>query len=99
MAARKRPGLSENTRLRIKTTMIVKRLEDHIDGKVDMSSSQVRAAEVLLNRTLPVLQSTTMEVSGGMEVKSVVSEEPITAEEWQSKYASPGHRNPDPKPH
>lgn len=57
MAARNRPGLSEKTRDRIKTTMLVKRLEDHILGKVELSTSQVRGIEVLLNRTLPVLQS------------------------------------------
>lgn len=57
MPARNRKGLSENTRLRIQTTMIVKRLESHLLGEVEMSSTQIRAAEILLNKTLPNLQS------------------------------------------
>ncbi len=57
MAARNRKGLSENTRARIQTTMIVKRLEDHILGKVEMKSSQVQAASVLIKKTLPDLQA------------------------------------------
>ena len=57
MAARNRVGLAENTRKRIQTSMIINRLTDHIDGKCELSATQVRAAEVLLNRTLPVLQS------------------------------------------
>ena len=57
MAARNRKGLSENTRTRIQTTMIVKRLEDHIPGKIEMTSSQVSAANILIKKTLPDLQA------------------------------------------
>ena len=60
MAARKRNGgaLAENTRLRIKTSMLLNRLTDHIIGKIELSTSQVRAIEILLKKTLPDLQST-----------------------------------------
>ena len=61
MAARNRPGLSENTRQRIKTTMIVKRLMDHIDGAAELSTTQVRAAEILLKKTLPDLSQTAID--------------------------------------
>ena len=57
MAARNRKGLSENTRKRIQTTMIVKRLEKHIDGEVEMTSTQVTAALGLLRKTLPDLSA------------------------------------------
>lgn len=57
MAARNRKGLSENTRLRIKTTMIVKRLEEHILGEAEMTSTQVTAAMGLLRKTLPDLSA------------------------------------------
>ena len=61
MAARNRPGLSEATRKRIKTTMIVKRLMDHIVAEGDlMTKSQVTAAQVLLRKTLPDLSSIDM---------------------------------------
>ena len=55
MAARNRKGLSEATRTRIQTTMIVKRLEKHILGEVEMSSAQVSAALGLIKKTLPDL--------------------------------------------
>ena len=61
MAARNRKGLSENTRTRIQTTMIVKRLEDHILGKIEMTSSQVSAASILIKKTLPDLQAVQVE--------------------------------------
>lgn len=70
MAARNRKGLSENTRKRIKTTMLVKRLEDHIHGKVELSTSQVRGIEVLLRKTLPDLSAVTLagEDGGAIEI-------------------------------
>lgn len=60
MAARNRVGLSEQTRLRIKTTMLQERLSDHALGLNEMSTTQVRAAEILLNKTLPNLSAVEM---------------------------------------
>ena len=60
MAARNRKGLSEATRKRIQTTMLVKRLEDHVVGECELSSTQIRAAEILLKKTLPDLSSVEM---------------------------------------
>ena len=62
MAARKRPGLSENTRERIRTTMLVKRLEEHILSREPiLDATQVRAIEILLRKTLPDLQAVTLQ--------------------------------------
>ena len=66
MPARNRVGLSENTRERIKTTMIVKRLVDHIDGKIELKQTQIRAAEILLRKVLPDVQAISHEVSGSV---------------------------------
>ncbi|MEE8208854.1 MAG: hypothetical protein V3T88_07895 [Nitrosomonadaceae bacterium] len=73
MAARNRKGLSEATRSRIQTTMIVKRLEKHILAKPEkidgeyvvkdlMTQSQVSAALGLIKKTLPDLSA--VELSG-----------------------------------
>ena len=56
MAARNRTALSERTRERIKTSMIVNRLTDHIDGKLELTPTQVTAALGLLKKTLPDLK-------------------------------------------
>lgn len=57
MAARNRKGLSENTRERIQTSMIVNRLTDHILGTIEMNASQVSAALGLIKKTLPDLSA------------------------------------------
>ena len=65
MAARTRraaPGIEMNERWknRIKTVMLLDRLMDHIltDGGL-LTSTQVRAAEILLRKTMPDLAHTT----------------------------------------
>lgn len=45
------------TRARIQAAALVKRLQAHVLGELDMSPTQVRAAEVLLNKVLPNLQA------------------------------------------
>ena len=66
MAARNRPGLSENTRQRIKTTMLVKRLMEHAVSDTEiMSQSQIRAAEILLKKTLPDLSAQSINTDDG----------------------------------
>ena len=48
---------AESTRAKIQTSQIINRLSKHIDGEVKMSSTQVRAAEILLKKALPDLKS------------------------------------------
>lgn len=60
MAARKvKREHDQLTRDKIQTTQIVKRLTNHVLGKVDMTPSQVSAGLGLLKKTLPDLQSQT----------------------------------------
>lgn len=94
MAARNRPGLSENTRLRIKTTKIVQRLHDHVfhDGDL-MTVSQVNAARILLNKTLPDLTESDIKqfATGQMTIQIVKHGELADPQE------RPADGDPDPE--
>lgn len=58
MAATKRNAmLIEETRKKVQTSQLINRLQDHVVGKVDMSPTQVRAAEILLRKSLPDLSA------------------------------------------
>jgi len=48
----------QKVRDRIRTSMLTKRLTDHVLGKVEMTSSQVTAGLGLLKKTLPDLAAT-----------------------------------------
>ncbi len=57
MAVRKKLNHDTRTREKIQTTQLVNRLAKHAVGEVEMTSTQIRAAEILLNKTLPNLQA------------------------------------------
>ena len=58
MARRLNTRNDEETRAKIQTTQLIKRLMDHVVGDVEMSTTQVRAAQILLNKSIPDLRAT-----------------------------------------
>ena len=42
-------------------SQIARRLREHAEGKVDMSNSQIKAAQIVLGKVIPDLQSTQFE--------------------------------------
>lgn len=72
MAATKRNAmLIEEARGKIKTTQLINRLQNHTDGKVEMSPTQVQAARILLGKSLPDLQAISLagHLDGTMTIK------------------------------
>ena len=59
MAARLTKRLATQTRDGIQTSMILRRVQAHALGTLEMTVTQLRAAEILLRKTLPDLQSIT----------------------------------------
>ena len=68
-------------REKIQASMLIRALHDCVEGRNNMTSVQVRAAEVLLKKVVPDLAA--VEHSGETEVKHVISSEPMTVEEWK----------------
>jgi hypothetical protein len=58
MAARLNRRHQDLVRAKIQASQIINRLRKHIEGEVELSATQVRAAEILLNKSLPNLQAT-----------------------------------------
>lgn len=84
MATRKTIWTPDLVRARIRTSQLVNRLQKHVDGKVKLSATQVRAAEVLLARTLPTLTQTDLNVDGQLGTFDI-SDKPVTADEWAAQ--------------
>jgi len=57
MAARKTKSLSQSWKDHIQTTMLVKRLGQHAEGKIDLKPTQIEAIKTLLKKTAPDLSS------------------------------------------
>ncbi len=65
MARGRKPGfaMSADHRVKIQNSNILNALIEHVDGKREMSASQVTAGVALLRKVLPDLQTTTLEGS------------------------------------
>lgn len=73
MANNNVPGRNEKWRERIKTSMLINRLEDHALGKIELTQTQVRSIEVLLKKLIPDLKS--VEHKGETTVKNIIIQE------------------------
>lgn len=58
VGVRLNPKHDERTRAKIKTSQLLNRLYQHAIGEVEMTSSQIKATEILLKKTLPDLSAT-----------------------------------------
>lgn len=47
----------DDVRRKIQASQLINRLQDHVDGKVDLESTQVKAAEILLRKSIPDLST------------------------------------------
>jgi hypothetical protein len=59
----------DETRLKIQVSQLINRLQDHVLGQVDLTPSQIQAAQILLKKALPDLQA--MELQGVGEDGSI----------------------------
>jgi hypothetical protein len=57
MAARIRQEHQESVISKIKTSQLINRLQNHIDGKIELEQTQIKAIEMLLARTMPTLSA------------------------------------------
>lgn len=60
MAARLNKRQTEQSKAAIRTTPLLKRLQNHANGEIEMSATQVKACQILLQKTLPDLKSTSL---------------------------------------
>jgi hypothetical protein len=86
--ARHRKYQTESTREKIRVSYNVNRLQDFIDGKVELSQSQVKAISILLDKSLPSLSSvdqtveqveTRSEEDMMVELKEMIAKNPSLA--------------------
>jgi len=76
MASRKRKlALTEDWKERISAGVIVDRLLKHVSGDLELSSTQISAANILLKKIIPDLSSANInqKLSGLVNVKGVLT--------------------------
>jgi hypothetical protein len=88
MAARKtKIRHDDETRLKIKTSQLMNRLQDHGLGLVEMTSTQVRAIEIALRKVLPDLSSVESKNETTVRYVARVPNKVETSIGWQQQHA------------
>jgi hypothetical protein len=78
MAARIRKlEIDTEWRKRIQTGVILKRLEDHVVGKQELTATQISAANILLRKSIPDLSATELTGAEGGPLQLIAK--------WQSE--------------
>jgi hypothetical protein len=75
MAARKTKDLSQAWRQKIQTSMLINRLQSHVNGTVKLDATQVTAALGLLKKTAPDLSSVALGQDPNLEPLKVTWEQ------------------------
>lgn len=87
MAARKKKlKLEDSWREKIRIGVIIDRLAKHIEGEIEMSPTQIRAAEILLKKVAPDLSATDFT---GEVIHQYVMRTPhvsTSVEHWQQQH-------------
>lgn len=81
-----RPERQEEVRAKIQATHIVNRLQQHGDGTIELSPTQIKAYEILLNKSLASLQAT--------EITEVSKNDKLSEAEILAKIADIVKREP-----
>lgn len=66
-----RGPMPEYWRKRIQTGQILGRLQRHVNGELELSATQIRAAEILLRKTLPDLANVQVSLGNTNSIREV----------------------------
>jgi hypothetical protein len=69
---KERVRMSEEWRTKIKAAELINRLGNHAMGGVEMTATQIKAAEILLKKCLPDLQQVQANIEADMKVTEIV---------------------------
>lgn len=79
----------EETRAKIQAAQIINRFTKCLNGEIRLSPEQVSCGKTLLAKVLPDLSAVTLD--GGLDnTVRVLSEKPISADEWEQQFADMG---------
>jgi hypothetical protein len=85
MAVRKQLWHPDEVRKKIKTSQLINRLNSHAIGDVELSPTQVKAIEILLRKTMPDLSAVDATLTGEV-TNYVISDKPMSDDEWETAY-------------
>lgn len=89
MAKRKQLFHPDDVKAKIQASQLLNRLQKHAFGEVDMTPTQIRAAEICLNKSVPNLSSSEIKQETTVRYVARVPNKATTSEEWQQQHEQP----------
>ena len=83
---RKKIRHDDETRAKIQAALIIRRFMECVEGKVELSATQVTCGKALLDKVLPDLASTDMTIETD-NIQYFVSDHPMTIEDYARLHA------------
>ncbi len=80
--------MTEEHRVKIQNSNILNALIEHVEGRRDMSSTQVSAALGLLRKVLPDLQASENKTEVTVQSVMRMPVQPKTVDEWKSQIST-----------
>lgn len=89
MARGRKPGfeMGEAHRVKIQNSNILNALIEHVEGKRDMSATQVSAGVALLRKVMPDLSSAEIKQETTHRYVARIPEKAASPEKWQQQHA------------
>ena len=66
------PRHQDEVRAKIQASQIINRLQNHLDGNVELSTTQVKAAEILLRKSIPDLSATELSTDPDKPLRGIL---------------------------
>lgn len=82
-ARTRKTKLTETWRQRLRVAAMLNRLQDHAEGKCEMTATQVRAAEIILRKAVPDLSSIAHEGEVSHRYIAEIPAEAPSSEAWE----------------
>jgi len=74
MAARKnKTTLNDDWKKRIQASQVMNRLQDHLNGEIELTATQINAAKIILSKMVPDLARTEIEADVKTQATLVVN--------------------------
>jgi len=90
MAARKNRGtkdtpMQEDWKKKIQATNIINRLNDCVEGKIELTSTQIKAADIILKKIVPDLARSEISGPNGGPIEITRPEDQAALEHYRAK--------------
>jgi hypothetical protein len=89
MAKRKQLFHPDEVKAKIQASQLLNRLQKHAFGEVDMTPTQIAAAKICLDKSVPNLSAAEITQETTIRYVARVPDKARTSEEWQQQHEQP----------